>query len=215
MENLEFDELEEVEQNINLSEEKEEPKEYEKLLQVENNRKLCAKAINLVEYGCFNQKEETVIDFTKFSRLSVKKYKGKYDVYQNIDTLSLVLICPLTEDNRDEDGNKRAVKPYAYDCIYVEDMDDETYEKVRVAARNNLFSSIDICYKAGFITYFIMLGITLLVFIGYLIMNLDSGIPFFYSLVNTFQFASPLIAADVIALPLLVLASIKYKKLKK
>ena len=215
MEKLEFDELEEVEQNINLSEEKEEPKEYEKLLQVENNRKLCAKAINLVEYGCFNQKEETIIDFTKYSRLSIKKYKGKYDVYQNIDTLSIVLICPLTEDNRDEDGNKRAVNPYAYDCIYVEDMDDETYEKVRVAARNNLFSSIDICYKAGFISYFVLLAITVFTFIGCLIGYLDGGWNFYFSLVNALQLSSPLLAADVIALPLLVLASIKYKKLKK
>ena len=53
-----------------------------------------------------HQKEETVIDFTIYSRLETKKFKGKYDLYQNIETGDLVWICPLIEAGDDEDKDK-------------------------------------------------------------------------------------------------------------
>lgn len=215
MENNQFEGLEEVEQKISLTPEEPELKEYEKLLVQERNRQLVAKAINLVEFGCFNQKEENGIDFTLYSRLSQKKYKGKYDVYENIKDNSLILICPLTEDDVDDNGNKKASKPYAYDCIYVESMDEETYQQVKKAAITTYSTAVDRLYKAGFISYFILLAITFITFLGYLIMNLDSSVAFFYALCNSFAASAALIAADVIALPVLVLASIKYKKFKR
>ena len=168
MEQNQFEGLDAIEQEevkINL---KPELKEYEKLLLAEQERQLVDKARTLLSYGCFEQKEETVIDFTIYSRLETKKFKGKYDLYQNIETGDLVWICPLIEAGDDEDKDK-VKKPYAYDCVIIDKMDEETYQEVVKAANHNLRSLASVCYKGGIIGYIVLLVFTVIVFISNII----------------------------------------------
>ena len=212
MEQNQFEGLEEIEtEERTIDGGKPEPKEYEKLLIAEQERKLALKARNLVDYGCFNQVEETVLDFRILSKIDTKKYKGKYDLYQNINTLELVWICPLIE--QDDDGNK-AKKPYAYDCIVVESMDDETYQEVIKAANHNLRSIVGVCYKGGLIGYVFLLAATVLVLVYNLVAYFDSGNTFFYSIAGSIGATGTFLFADVVCALLLVLVSIKYKKYK-
>lgn len=211
MEQNQFDGLEEIEQEevqLNL---KPELKEYEKLLLAEQERQLVERARTLLSYGCFDQKEETVLDFKILSRLDAKKFKGKYDLYQNVETGELVWICPLTETN--DDG--KALKPYAYDCIIIDKMDDETYQEVIKAANHNLRSLASVCYKGGIISYIVLLVFTLLVFINNIIGYFDSGSynPF-ESIVGAINSTGVFFGFDVVIALVLVLVSIKYKKFK-
>lgn len=213
MEQNQFEGLEEIEQEevkLNL---KPELKEYEKLLLAEQERQLVEKARNLLSYGCFTQKEETVLDFKILSRLDTKKYKGKYDLYQNIETGELVWICPLIEAGDDEDKDK-VKKPYAYDCVIIDQMDEETYQEVIKAANHNLRSLASVCYRGGIIGYIILLVFTLFVFINNIIGYFDSGNAFFAALSGAINSTGVYFGFDVAIAFILVLVSIKYKKFK-
>ena len=62
MEQLKVEELEEVEKDDFVQPEEKKLKEYQKLLLAENNRQAYEKAVNLVKFGCFEQKEETELE---------------------------------------------------------------------------------------------------------------------------------------------------------
>ena len=213
MEQNQFEGLDAIEQEevkINL---KPELKEYEKLLLAEQERQLVEKARTLLSYGCFEQKEETVIDFTIYSRLETKKFKGKYDLYQNIETGDLVWICPLIEAGDDEDKDK-VKKPYAYDCVIIDKMDEETYQEVIKAANHNLRSLASVCYKGGIIGYIVLLVFTVVVFINNIIGYFDAGNTFFYAIAGSINSTGVYFGFDVAIAFILVLVSIKYKKFK-
>ena len=213
MEQNQFEGLEAIEQDevkLNL---KPELKEYEKLLLAEQERQLVEKARALLSYGCFEQKEETVLDFKILSRLETKKYKGKYDLYQNIETGELVWICPLIEAGDDEDKDK-VKKPYAYDCVIINKMDDETYQEVVKAANHNLRSLASVCYKGGIIGYIVLLVFTLIVLINNLIGYFDAGNAFFTAISQAINATGVFFGFDVAIAFILVLVSIKYKKFK-
>ena len=213
MEQNKIDELEPVEVENTSSNNEVKLKEYEKLLLAEANRKLREKAETLVGMGCFNQVQESVIDFNNYEHINYgNKYKGVYNLYQNKDTMELVFICPLVENNKGDVDEDRSMKPYAYDCIVTEAMDDETYEAVCHAAKNNLSSSVKVLYRTSFVTFFVMLAITLFVLIYNLISLSANG--FLAALAGALFYSSTFFAIDVIMLPLLVLISIKYKKYK-
>jgi len=214
MENNTFEGLEELEQiNVDFKAPSD-LKEYEKLLIAERNRVQFEQASNLVRLGCFNQKEETELDFTQLTKISAdKKLKGKYDLYQNIKTLETVFVCPLVEEDKEEGSHKA----YAYDCLYVEKMDQETYEQVVKAGDNNLVTLPGVLYKASLICYGILLAITLFVIIYNFIAYGDSSndYSFGYILNAVFGNSAIYLAADVVILPLLVLATIKRRDSKK
>ena len=213
MEQNQFEGLDAIEQEevkINL---KPELKEYEKLLLAEQERQLVEKARTLLSYGCFEQKEETVIDFTIYSRLETKKFKGKYDLYQNIETGDLVWICPLIEAGDDEDKDK-VKKPYAYDCVIIDKMDEETYQEVIKAANHNLRSLASVCYKGGIIGYIVLLVFTVVVFINNIIGYFDAGNTFFNAIAGSINSTGVYFGFDVAIAFILVLVSIKYKKFK-
>ena len=213
MEQNQFEGLDAIEQEevkINL---KPELKEYEKLLLAEQERQLVDKARTLLSYGCFEQKEETVIDFTIYSRLETKKFKGKYDLYQNIETGDLVWICPLIEAGDDEDKDK-VKKPYAYDCVIIDKMDEETYQEVIKAANHNLRSLASVCYKGGIIGYIVLLVFTVVVFINNIIGYFDAGNTFFNAIAGSINSTGVYFGFDVAIAFILVLVSIKYKKFK-
>lgn len=213
MEQNQFEGLDEVEQEevkLNLEPEL---KEYEKLLLAEQERQLVDKARNLLNYGCFQQKEETVLDFKILSRLNTKKYKGKYDLYQNIETGDLIWICPLIEAS-DDDDKEKVKKPYAYDCVIIDKMDEETYQEVIKAANHNLTNLASVCYKAGIIGYIVLLVFTLIVFINNLISFFDNGYVFFSAIASSINSTGVYFGFDVAIAFILVLVSIRYKKFK-
>ena len=77
----------------------------------------------MVNAGCFNQVEEPVIDFSKYTRIETgRKFRGLYNLYQNNETMELVFICPLVENNKGDVDEKKNMAPYAYDCIITEAM---------------------------------------------------------------------------------------------
>ena len=202
METLKIEKEEEFELEDEIKEEIKPSLEYEKLLAEERDRADNEKARNLVKFGCFSQKQESKLDFTKYEKIAQKKkFKGVYDLYRNLETMELVFIAPLVEQK--ENANKMA--PYAYDVITLEYMDNETYEAVCHAAKNNLSNPISILYKASFIVYFVYVLFTL----GVTIYNMiDSNFA-------TAMFAcGALIAGAIIVLPLLALLAIKYKNYK-
>lgn len=215
MEQNKFDELEPVEVEKTTADNEVKLKEYEKLLLAEANRKLREKAEALVDMGCFDQVQEPVVDFNNYEHVNYgKKYKGVYSLYQNKTTMELVFICPLVENNKGDVEENKSMKPYAYDCIVTEAMDDETYEAVCHAAKNNLSSSVKVLYRASFVAFFVMLAVTAFVFI-YNLITLSSSSGFFGALAGALFYSATLFAIDVIMLPLLVLISIRYKKYKE
>ena len=214
MEQNKFEELEPVEVENKPNPEETGLKEYEKLLLAESNRELREKAETLVNIGCFNQVQEPVIDFNDYEYIDYgKKYKGRYSLYLNKETQELVFICPLVENNKGDVDEDKSMKPYAYDCIITEKMDEETYIAVCHAAKNNLSSVVRLLYKSSFVVFFVMLAITLFTFINYFINAINNN-NFFAALAICLVNTGVYFLADAIMLPLLVLVSIKYKKYK-
>ena len=216
MEQNQFDGLEEVEQDENLiPENAPELKEYEKLLLAENNRQLAEKAINLVKCGCFTQKEEPVVDFSKYTRIdTAKKFKGLYNLYQDNETMELVFICPLVENNKGDVEEKKNMAPYAYDCVITEAIDEETYEMVLHAAKNNISKFIPALRIAAYVAYLVVALIGLFIFLDYFLLQVDAN-GFNTALLTSLFYSGTFIAADVIGIPLLILMEIKYRKYKE
>ncbi len=218
MEQNNFEELEPIEIDGKVTSEKKELKEYEKLLLAEANRKLREKAETLVEIGCFDQRQETVIDFNEYDHIAYgTKFKGRYSLYQKKDSMELVFICPLVENNKGAEDENKSMKPYAYDCIFVETMDDETYAAVLHAANNNLSSSVKHLYRASFACFFVILALSAFVFVYNFVSSATNAtsFDFFSVLASALYYTGMYFAIDVILLPLLVLISIKYKKYKE
>lgn len=218
MEQNQFDGLEEVEQDESLIPEKApELKEYEKLLLAENNRALAEKAINLVKYGCFSQKEEPVVDFSKYTRIDMaKKFKGLYNLYQDDETMELVFICPLVENNKGDTNEKKDMAPYAYDCIITEAMDEETYEMVKHAAKNNINGLIPVLRIAAYVAYLLVLALGVFMWLDNFLVAVDNQANNFNNaVVLSIYYTSGFFAADVLGLPLLALMEIKYRKYKE
>ncbi|MCM1131591.1 MAG: hypothetical protein NC310_08655 [Roseburia sp.] len=145
-------------------------KEYEKLLFEDTKRKETLKAITEIKLGLFEQKEEENFDFSLYTKITYdKKYKGLYDLYQNNETLELVMVCPLLENNKNDYNERKDLTPYAYDCIYLEYLDEEAYALVKQAAVHEKSRFIDVLYYAAIVLYFIYLAVTLGMTIYYLI----------------------------------------------
>ena len=213
MEQNKFEGLDEVEvSDVKPEEEVKGLKEYEKLLLAERDREDYEKALNLIKFGCFEQKEVTNVDFSKLEKISTpKKYKGLYALYRNLDTMQLEFIAELIENNKGAEDERKDLKPYAYDVIYLEQMDGETYQAVCHAGKNNISSSISVLYKSAFICFFVLIAFGLYCF-TYNLISLSGN--FFDRLALGLYYAAPFFVGVFILLPLLVLTSIKYKKYK-
>lgn len=214
MEQNNIETLEPVEVEEKVFNDKPELKEYEKLLIEEANRCDYEKAVSLIKYGCFEQKKENEVDFSDYEAIPTKKkFKGLYDLYRNVKTMELVFICPLVENNKGDVDENKAMAPYAYDMIIVEAMDDETYQMVCKAAKNNISNKVKVLYFASFICYFVFIGLTLINLVNMLILTADSN---FQSILATvFDYCGVYFLGILLATPLLVLISIKYRKYKE
>ena len=216
MEQNQFDLMEEPEQDL-VYEGKPTPelKEYEKLLIAERNRKDYEKAVSLVKAGCLKQTEvKGAYDFSKLEKIETKKkYKGIYTLYRNVETMQLYFICPLVENNKGDDSAKQDIKPYGYDVVELELMDDKTYREVIKAANNTLHPVARNLYVTSWILYVLEIVVFVLLFFYALIVSIDGGAKgqaFFQAL----NYAEGPLAGIVISTPILVLAKIKYDKYK-
>ena len=143
-----------------------------------------------------------------------KKYKGLYDLYQNLETMELVFVCPLVEVDKADLDNTKEAKPYAYDCIVTDAVDEETYQLVTKAAKNNLSGVVSAFYIGANVAYFFLLAFTSLALIFSIIYGIDNTKQFIPTFLTIAYYSGALVAASVITTPLMVLMNIKYKKYK-
>jgi len=216
MEQNQFDLMEEPEQDL-IYDGKPLPelKEYEKLLIAERNRRDYEKAVSLVKAGCLKQTEvKGNYDFSKLEKIDTKKkFKGIYTLYRNVETMQLYFICPLVENNKGDDSSKQDIKPYGYDVVELELMDEKTYQDVLKAANNNIHPVVGKLYVTAWVIYFVYLAFFVANFLYNIIMAIDaqSGVTYIFQAIFTL---STYLLGFVIATPLLVLAKIKYDKYK-
>lgn len=229
MEENKVEMLDEVEKDLEVVESKTKPlAEYEKLLIAEAAREDYEKAINLVKFGCFEQKEEATLDFSNLELIKTeKKYKGLYSLYRNLDNMQLMLVCPLVENNKGDKDERTDLAPYAYDVIYLEVMDNETYQMVCKAAKNNLRTLTGVIYKSAHILYIAFLVYAVIAMIASTITVVDvysdarDAYPnsASYNTMATINAVldsySAYIVGILIVTPLLVLVRIFYKKDKE
>ena len=182
-------------------------KEFEKLLFEEEKRTENAKAINQIKLGLFEQKEEETFDFSNYTKMTYnKKYKGLYDLYRSNETYELCFVCPLVEDNKGSDDEVKDMKPYAYDVLYLEYLDNEAYELVKKAAVHEKSRFIDCLYVSSFVMYFVLIALNIFTLV--------------YLLNESQAFASiilvmgSLVSALVVSTILLPILLIKYRKFK-
>lgn len=216
MEQNQFDGLEEIETENNYIPDTKEKKEYEKLLGFERARLDYEKATSLIKFGCFKQEEKPNVDFSKLEKVDYeKKYKKVYNLYRDLETMELVFVLPLVENNKGDVDERKDLKPYAYDVITTETMDNETYEMVCKAAKNNLKNPLFYLYNAGFVLYIVGVAFFLYTFIFNFVSYLSSGQDFFTSLALALFYAGTYFVGVVISSFVLVLAKIKLDKYKE
>jgi len=213
MEENKFEQLEEIETDLKVENTKK-LMAYEELLIKEYNRSMLAKATNLINAGCFEQKEESTFDFTSYDYLKTEKSFKGYKLYQNKENKSLVLIYPLVENNKGDVDERHDLKPYAYDVIYVDNMDDETYKNVMKAAKNNLDPKLNILYKTSLIGYIVYLALFVINFIFSLIYTFDQGITGATILTNILSMNAIWIVGFALSTPVLALLIMKFRKYK-
>ena len=139
--------------------------------------------------------------------MSSKKYKRLYDLYRNDQTGELVYVCPLVENNEGAEDERKDMAPYAYDVLYLEYLDAETYEKVKKAGIHET-SHVPTLYVASWVAYFTLLALNIAVLIYVIIQQ--GGFDFTtYMLV-----AGSILGSTVISTCLLTLVSIKYHNYK-
>ncbi len=219
MEQNTFELLEEVEKDIVEMPTEPQLKEYEKLLLDERDRKDVEKALNLVKFGCFFQDVKNELNFNELEQIKMaKKYRGRFDLYRNKDTLELLLVCPLVEDNKGDADERKDLKPYAYDVIAIEQMDNEAYVMVCKAAKNNLKSSVRLAYRFSIVFYIINVVVAACIVLYNIFQGIGNGVEDFKAFINlifsTFYYSGTYITGVLVASPLIALMMIKYKKYK-
>ena len=186
-------------------------KEFEKLLFEDFKRQECEKALLEVELGLFEQKEETTFDLSVYTQMSSKKYKRLYDLYRHNETGELVYVCALVENNEGAEDERKDMTPYAYDVLYLEYLDEETYEKVKKAGVHET-SKVPTLYVASWVLY-IVNAVIALSMILYTIFTSSSTL--LNTLMSALYTVQSNINAAIVATPLLAILSIKYKSYKE
>ena len=216
MEQNQFEGLEEVEvAEVKGEEEVKGLLEYEKLLLAERDRQDYEKALNLIKFGCFEQKEITSLDFNHLEKINSKKYKGLYTLYRNLDNMQLLFVAELVENNQgDEQNERKDLKPYAYDVIFFEIMDEETYQAVVHAGRNNVSSVLSKLVITADIAEIIVTALAVLAIIGSAIIGADGKYTGFSLVVYVLINSATFIVGAALGAALLVLMHIRYNKYK-
>lgn len=102
-------------------------KEYEKLLFQDESRLKGTKALKLVKMGCFYQEKKNTneVDFSELKKLEGAKVYKNHELYERISDSTFFYIESECEETKD--GEK---KVFRYDVIEVDNVDDETFEKL-------------------------------------------------------------------------------------
>lgn len=183
-------------------------KEFEKLLFEELKRQECEKAILEVELGLFEQKQETTFDFSLYTKMSSKKYKRLYDLYRHNETNVLVYVCPLVENNEGSEDEIKDMNPYAYDVLYLEYLDTDTYEKVKKAGVHET-THVPTLYITSIVLYFALIALNITIIVYALINQAE------FNFTSFMLIAGASLGSLVVATPLLTLAAIKYHNFKR
>jgi hypothetical protein len=130
-----------------------------------------------------------------------------------METMELVFICPLVENKKGDVEEKKNMAPYAYDCIITEAMDEETYQMFLHLAKNNISHFIPALLILAYVIYLLFAVCGAVVSFSFFFTNVDSN--FIQTLGISCLYASGFIAGDIIALPLLFLMEIKYRRYKE
>lgn len=147
-------------------------KEFEKIIKKEKNRQSNMKAQNLIKMGCFDQYEVTNIDYSKLEKVTYDKlYKKLYDLYED-ENGNLFYIYAKTEGESN--------KPYAYDVIAVETLNDDEYKQLYKAASYEGSKLV----KGILITCMILWSAIVLVAIAAVITDIVNGSGVIATLVN-------------------------------
>lgn len=171
-------------------------KEYEKLLQAEDARKNYQKAVTMVKLGLFNQGEETEFDFSNLELLNLpKKYKGIYDLYENQSTGDLTFVCPLVENNVDDNEYEKTLKPYAFDVIRIENVTDAEYAEIIKASVHERTGFLSFALVFFYITL-ILATITVLAFYSYVVYAILTGATTIGGSVSTLALVTSIYAAS-------------------
>ena len=183
-------------------------KEYQKLLYEDVKRQETEKAKRLIKLGLFNQKQEESFDTSEYNLMTYgKKFRGLYDLYQHKETMEMVFVCPLVEDNKgDQEAERKDLTPYAYDCLYLEVLDAEEYDLVLKASSHEGTGLIDIFYFMSFILYLLLVIITIITSIALAVTNTG--------LTSILLVCGPLFACVVTSTILLPILFIQYRKFK-
>lgn len=182
-------------------------KEFEKLLFEDTKRKENEKALTEVNLGLFEQKQEPEFDFSLYIKMTYqKKYKGLYDLYQDRETMALVFVCPLVENNKGDVDERKDLTPYAYDVIYLENLTAEEYELVKKAAVHEKSRMIDTLYVSSIVLYFVLLIIVIasILYLGISTKDFNSVI----------YICGPLISMQALLTVILPMLMMKYRKFK-
>ncbi len=208
LDNLEENETESFIKEEKITDTKEPPlKEYQKLLLEDMKRKETMKALNEVKLGLFEQKEVVDFDFEQYTHVHYgKKYKGLYELYQNKETFELAFVCPLIENNKGDDNERTDLKPYAYDVLYLEKLDEEAYDLVQKAAIHEKSRIIDFFFYLSYVLYFVLLAVNLVTII--LLLTMRSQLAEYYLVCGS------LWSCQVLSTILLPILTIEYRKYK-
>ncbi len=102
-------------------------KEYEKLLFQDESRLKGTKALKLVKMGCFYQEKKNTneVDFSQLKKLEGAKVYKNHELYERVSDSTFFYI--ESENEETKDGEK---KVFRYDVIELDNVDDETFEKL-------------------------------------------------------------------------------------
>ena len=93
-------------------------KEYEKILRREENRQKNVKASNLVKLGCFEQKEEASLDFSKLDKITYgKPFQKIYDLYEDREGNLLYVYGKTEEELKALTVNDRMSRQVVKSCL--------------------------------------------------------------------------------------------------
>lgn len=123
-------------------------KEYEKLLFQDESRLKGTKALKLVQMGCFYQykKNTTEINFNDFKKLEGAKSYKDHELYERVSDNTFFYIEAECEETKE--GEK---KVYRYDIIELDNVDDETFEKLCKAHSHENNGLINFFYYASIV----------------------------------------------------------------
>lgn len=163
---VDFDSLATISEDTTKEEEVPVVKEYEKLLFQDESRLKGTKAKKLLSLGLFYQykKEPQDIDFNSLKRLDGAKMVKNHELYERVSDGTFFYI--ESENEETKDGEK---KVYRYDVIELDNVDEETYNKLLKAHSHEGNGLINLFFYSSVVISIIGIISTIVSFIYYMV----------------------------------------------